>query len=153
MGVKPNWRLLGQISLALTGVTLALCFSRPAGRPCVAIPGRRAPVTQGRAERGEKGGSWSLLGNGKVQRFDGLALRGFTTAVVARRGRHASVAGELLGGGEIHAGVEQVGNEATAHIMRRHMRDARLPGAFLEHVVDGDGAEAIAVHRPTPRHD
>ena len=41
----------------------------------------------------------------EVQRLDGLALGGLATAAVARRGDDGGVAGELLRGGEIHAGV------------------------------------------------
>ncbi len=47
----------------------------------------------------------------EVRRFDGLALGGLTSAVVARRRDDGGMAGELLGGGEIHAGVEQVGDD------------------------------------------
>ena len=56
----------------------------------------------------------SLLSEREVQFFDALAFGGLAAAVVARGGNDGGVAGELLRGREIHAGVEQVGDEAAA---------------------------------------
>jgi len=53
------------------------------------------------------------LSEGEVQLLDALALGGLAAAVVAGGGDDGGVAGELLRGREVHAGVEQVGNEAA----------------------------------------
>ena len=92
-----------------------------------------------------------LLSEGEVQLLDALALGGLAAAVVAGGGDDGGVAGELLRGREVHAGVEQIRHKRAAQVVRRDVRHASLRGALLEHVVDGDGAEAGGVDLPDLR--
>jgi len=77
-------------------------FSPGPGAVLVWPASARVHVTQGRARHGGKGGSSSLLGQGEVQRLDGLPLGGLAAAVIARRGDDGGVTGKLL-----HDGIEE----------------------------------------------
>ncbi len=68
----------------------------------------------------------------EVQRFDGRARGGLTSAVVARRRDDGGMAGELLGGGEIHAGVEQVGDD-DVDMCQDHRLAYRSPPSRRSH--------------------
>ena len=92
---------LGQAHVA----SLRVLFSRP---PAGAVypaspPPSRGPHTEARGKEGVPRSP-----KREVKFLDALALGGLAAAVVAGGGDDGGVAGELLGGREVHAGVEQI---------------------------------------------
>ena len=78
---------------------------------------------------------------GHVQLGGGGTFGALTSAVVSGGGVGVGVAGELLDGGQVHPGVEQVadggaGPEGTP-VVRGEFGEPSLAGAALEHVTDG----------------
>ncbi len=83
------------------------------------------------------------LRGGDVQLLDGLTLGRLATAVVPLGRRRVGVPGELLGGGEIHAGVEQITDDdvdtcqdhrsayRSPLVRRSHSRAVRLADSRL----------------------
>ncbi len=63
-----------------------------------------------------------------MQQFSGLLLAGFAAPVIGGCRRHIGVPGQLLHGGDVGAGVQQVRDEAAAQIVRRQMGDLCLLG-------------------------
>jgi len=70
--------------------------------------------------------------------------------VVALGRRHARVPGHALHGADVVAGGQKIAHERPAHIMGRQGRDAGLPRALVEHLVDRVGAHARAVLSDAP---
>ena len=54
---------------------------------------------------------------GHVQEFGRTLLRPFAAAVVTSRRLHVGVAGEVLPGGDVGTGVEQVAHEGAPQVM------------------------------------
>jgi hypothetical protein len=77
-----------------------------------------------------------------VELADGLLFSTFAAAVIASGGVGVGVPHELLHGGNVGAGVEQIASEGTTEVVRTEGFDAGGLRSFLQDEVDGSRADA-----------
>ena len=71
-----------------------------------------------------------------MEQLGGFTLGGFAAAVVAGGSLHVGMPGEVLGGGDIGAAIEQIRNKRAPQVVRReggHAGSGRAFGQNDEH--------------------